>query len=60
MTRRGFIQKIISITLAAVAGVVFIAQKASPRKFIRAIKLKKYPGSLKPLQKIESQGKWGG
>jgi hypothetical protein len=60
MTRRKFIQKIISITLAAVSGIVFIAQKASPRRFVRAIKLKKYPGSLKPLQKIESQGKWGG
>jgi len=60
MTRRRFIQKIISTILAAVAGFVFIAKKASPRKFIRAIKLKKYPGSLKPLQKIESQGKWGG
>lgn len=59
MTRRKFIQKIISTILAAVAGVVFIAKKA-PRKFVRAVKLKKYPGSLKPLQKIESQGKWGG
>ena len=60
MTRRRFVQKIISITLAAVAGIVFVAKKASPRKFIRAVKLKKFPGSLKPLQKIESQGKWGG
>jgi hypothetical protein len=60
MTRRRFIQKIISTVLAAVAGFVFIVKKASPRKFIRAVKLKKFPGSLKPLQKIESQGKWGG
>ena len=60
MTRRRFIQKIISIILAAIAGVLFIAKKASPRIFIRAVKLKKYPGSIKPLQKIESQSKWSG
>jgi hypothetical protein len=60
MTRRRFIQKIISTTSAAIAGVLFIAQKTLPRKFVRAVKLNKFPGSVKPLQKIESQGKWSG
>ena len=48
------------MTLAAIAGVAFITKKASPRKFIRAVKLKSFPGSVKPLQGIENHGKWSG
>jgi hypothetical protein len=60
MTRRKFIQKLIEGGSAIIVGVCWIAEKAAPRKFVRAIKLKKYPGVLKPLQDIHKQGKWSG
>jgi len=60
MTRRKFIQKAVEIVLAIVAGTRFLARNVKPRKFVRAVKLRKFKGSIKPLQKIESQGKWSG
>ena len=38
----------------------FLARNVTPRKFIRAVKLNKFPGLLKPLQNIEEQSKWSG
>ena len=67
MTRRKFIQKLISagcLTAKAgsviIAGTWWLAKKAAPRKFVWAIGLKKYPGSLRPLRNIRKQGKWSG
>ena len=41
------------------------AKKAASRKFVRAVRLKKYPGSLRPLRDISGsatgkQSKWSG
>ena len=60
MTRRKFIQKLIKFGAAVIAGTYWLAKKAVPRKFVWAAKLKKYPGSLKPLSDIHKQGKWSG
>jgi hypothetical protein len=60
MTRRKFIQELIKAGSAIVIGVCWLAEKASPRKFIRAVRLGKYPGSLKPLQDVNKQSKWSG
>ena len=60
MTRRKFIQKLIKTGAAVVIGVGWLAKKASPGKFVRAVKLKKYPGALKTLRNISKQGKWSG
>ncbi len=60
MTRRKFIRKLIKAGLAIVVGAGWLAGKAAPRKFVRAVRLKKYPGSLKPLRNIVKQGKWSG
>jgi len=67
MTRRKFIRKLIK------AGVLssLVARRsghgsretghgAVPRKFVRAIPFKKYPGSLRPLQDIPETSKWSG
>ena len=32
----------------------------SPRKFVWAFRLKKYPGSLRPLRDISKPSKWSG
>jgi hypothetical protein len=75
MTRREFIQSVLKATSAIVIGAYVIADKsrtlnifnktivrdkASPRKFIRAVRQKKYPGGIKPLSDINTQGKWRG
>ena len=60
MTRRKFIRNVVKAVTAIVVGTWWLARKASPRKFVRAFKLNKYPGSLKPLQNIHKQSKWSG
>jgi hypothetical protein len=58
MTRRKFIQKLIKAGAAIVLGAWWLAKE--PRKFVWAIRVKKYPGSLRPLGDIHKQGKWSG
>jgi hypothetical protein len=60
MTRRKFVQKLIHAGSAVIAGTCWLAKKAAPRKFVRAIKVKNYPGSLRPLRDISKQSKWSG
>ncbi len=60
MTRREFIQFVLKTSSAIAVGAYFIADKVSPRKFIRAVRQKKYPGSVKQLSNINTQGKWSG
>ena len=60
MTRRKFIQKLIKAGSAIIVGTSWLAKKATPCKFVWAIRLKKYPGSLKPLQDVSKQSKWSG
>jgi hypothetical protein len=58
MTRRGFIQFVLKTASVFAIGAYFISQ--APRKFINAIRYKKYPGIVKPLSNINTQGKWSG
>jgi len=63
VTRRKFIQKLIKASLAIVIGVSWFARKATPRKFVRALRVKKYPGSLSGpagLRDVSKQSKWSG
>lgn len=60
MTRREFIQEIFKTSLAVITGIWFWAKKVAPRRFTRALKHNKYPGSVKSLQKIDGPGKWSG
>jgi hypothetical protein len=60
MTRRKFIRKVMKMVLGIAAGVRFLAGNVTPHKFVRALKPSKFPGSIKPLQEIKSQGKWSG
>jgi hypothetical protein len=60
MTRRKFIQELLKAGAAIIVGVCWIAKKASPRKFVRALRLKKYPGVIKPLKDVNTQSKWNG
>jgi hypothetical protein len=60
MTRRKFIQKLITAGSMIITGSSWLASKASPRKFVRAFRIKKYPGSLKPLGDVSQESKWSG
>ena len=60
MTRRKFIEIFIKAGAAVSVGAWRILKKVSPRKFVRAVRTKKYPGSLRPMQDIYKQGKWSG
>jgi len=60
MTRRKFIQKLVKAGSVVVLGVCWVSRKASPRKFVRAIRIKRYPGSVETLRDIHKQGKWSG
>jgi hypothetical protein len=60
MTRRFFFQKLITAGSMIAVGAWWLVKNASPRKFIRAVRQKKYPGPVKPLGDISKQGKWSG
>jgi hypothetical protein len=60
MTRRKFIHKLIKAGSVIAIGASWLVKKATPRKFVRAVRYKKYPGTLKPLTGIPKQGKWSG
>ena len=60
MTRRKFICKLVGAGSTILAGGLWLAKKAVPRRFVRAVGLGKYPGSLKSLGDIDTKGKWSG
>jgi hypothetical protein len=60
MTRRKFVRKLAGAGLTIVAGASWFLKKAAPRKIIWAVRIKKYPGSVRPLGDISKQGKWSG
>jgi len=60
MTRRKFIQGLIGAGAAIALGTWWLAKKASPRRFVRALQLKKYPGSLRSLRDVTKPSKWSG
>jgi len=45
--------------MAIFAGALWLACKAPPR-FVRAVRIKQYPGVLKPLEDISGPSKWSG
>jgi hypothetical protein len=60
MTRRKFIQGLVKAGAGVVLGIAWLCKKALPRKFVRACKVKKYPGHLRALGDISEKSKWSG
>ena len=60
MTRRKFIHRLLKAGSLILLGAASLAKKAVPRKFVRALKLQKYPGPLRPPHDILEQSKWSG
>ena len=59
MTRRKFVEYAVKTALAIAAGAWAITEKVAPTGFVRAVKLK-YPGKIKLLSDIHTQGRWSG
>jgi hypothetical protein len=64
MTRRKFLDSALRIGSAVVvlglSGVRWLAKRTLPKRFVRAVRMGKYPGSIEKLGKINEQGRWGG
>jgi len=60
MTRRTFLQKVLTVVSGILAFGLVLAKSILPRRFLRAKPLSKYPGRLKALGNITSQAKWSG
>jgi hypothetical protein len=60
MTRRKFVKKLLGAAAAVAVGAKWFAEKAAPRRFVRALRADRYPGSLKPLGEVLKEGKWSG
>lgn len=60
MTRRKFVHVLIKTCSGVGIGTWWLAKKVTPRKFVRAVETRKYPGSVKPLRDISKPGKWSG
>lgn len=59
MTRRQFLRKVVKAGSAIFVGTWWLVRTA-PRKFVRAVRLNKYPGSVKALPKILNSSNWRG
>jgi len=60
MTRRKFIYRVVKAGSVILVGAAWLAKKAAPRRFVRAVRHDKYPGPLRPPYGIFEQGKWSG
>jgi hypothetical protein len=60
MTRRSFLQKIMTAGATVLVAGWALAKTVVPRSFVRARPLSKYPGRLKNIDNINSQSKWSG
>lgn len=64
MTRRKFLDGVLHIGSAAVvmglSGVRWLTEKTLPRRFVRAVRMDRYPGSIKKLGEINEQNRWSG
>lgn len=60
MTRRKFFEYTTKTVAAIAMGMWALAERAAVRVFVRAEKVEKYPGRVKSLSHIHTQGKWSG
>lgn len=64
MTRRKFLDGALRVGSAAVvlgfSGVRWLAERTLPKRFLRAVRMDKYPGLIEKSDDINEQGKWSG
>ncbi|MBN2133738.1 MAG: hypothetical protein JW741_29825 [Sedimentisphaerales bacterium] len=60
MTRREFTVRLASCASLVAAGFRGLARAVLPRRFVRAARRDKYPGTLVPMPDVREEGKWSG
>ena len=60
MNRRSFLQITAGTFASLLLGFRAVAKKASPRKFIVAVRGKVFPGTVKDMEDINDIAEWGG
>ena len=60
MTRRKFFHHLFGAAIAITVGTKWLVKKAVPRRFIKALRINKYPGALRPMGDVRTQSKWNG
>ena len=60
MTRRRFVHAIAGGLSSVGFGLGWMARAVSPRRAVRAVRLRRYPGSIVPMGDIRQQAKWSG
>lgn len=60
MTRRQFVCNVFMAGAAASISLFRVAQRAVPRRIVRAAASARYPGRLRPLRQVDQPGQWRG
>lgn len=60
MTRRKLVRGIAATASCVGFGLWWIAQAVSPRRYVRAERVERYPGKIVPLGDIRNPAKWSG
>ncbi len=60
MTRRTFIKKVLKTSSVILGYMVWLGGKVLPRKFVKAVPGKKYPGRVEHLRSFTEQSEWSG
>lgn len=60
MKRRELIRRALGAGSLVLLGVSRLAKRVAPRRFVRAVKCRRYPGGFRPPYDIFRQSKWRG
>lgn len=60
MKRRELITRALGAGSLILLGVSHLAKRVAPRRFVRALKCRRYPGGFRPPHDIFRQSKWRG
>jgi hypothetical protein len=60
VTRRKFMGVLAGVAAAVGAGLDWVGRKVSPRRVVRAVRLRRYPGEVVPMDDLSEQSKWSG
>jgi len=60
MTRRKFTAYLMSSLSSVGVGLCGLARAVRPRRFVRALRRRGYPGKLVPMPDVRKRGTWSG
>ena len=60
MTRRKFVHVVVGGLSSMGFGLCRVLRAVSPRRVVRAARLRRYPGRIVPMADIRKQARWSG